>query len=255
MALAQLPRLVQEAISSACHSDRQLSWKIQESAKGTLIQLVWKPALTVVPRQRKADMVGSNWNTMAQSAENVFASRSEKKRWNPPSRQRRSAKRLAEFLDKKKQLAADNSDPSSSGDPAACGGNPTLAVSNRAVSTAAETSSADKAGTVEDPQVLATPGTSLALELSGCKQIEFEVRDDSPGLQYTAPDNTTKWTPVVVNRDGHESEFMVVDPEGIPIMFLFSCSVKLHTCVYLTDPLVKFLLPLQREQGLKLILS
>ena len=35
-----LPRLVQETISSACHSDRQLSWKIQESAKGTLIQLV-----------------------------------------------------------------------------------------------------------------------------------------------------------------------------------------------------------------------
>ena len=39
----------------------------------------------------------------------------------------------------------------------------------------------------QDPQVLATPGTSLALELSGCKQIEFEVRDDSPGLRYTAP--------------------------------------------------------------------
>ena len=135
-------------ISSACHSDRQLSWKIQESAKGTLIQLVWKPALTVVPRQRKADMVGSNWNTnaqlsfsMAQSAENVFASRSEKKRRNP----HRSAKRLAEFLDKK-QLATDNSDPSSSGDPAACGGNPTLAVSNRAVSTAAEISSTDESG-------------------------------------------------------------------------------------------------------------
>ena len=31
MALAQLPRLVQEAIFSACHSDRQLSSKIQES--------------------------------------------------------------------------------------------------------------------------------------------------------------------------------------------------------------------------------
>ena len=81
--IAELPRLIKEAISSACHSDRQLSWKIQESAKGTLIQLVWKPVLTVVPRQRKADMVGSNLNTnvqpwfsMAQSAENVFTSRS-----------------------------------------------------------------------------------------------------------------------------------------------------------------------------------
>ena len=45
----------------------------------------------------------------------------------------------------------------------------------------------------------------IALELSGCKQIEFEVRDDSPGLRYTAPDNTTKWTPVVVNHDGREN--------------------------------------------------
>ena len=164
-------------------------------------------------------MVGSNWNTnaqpspsVAQSAENLFTIRSEKKRRNPPSGQRRSAKHLAEFLDKKRQLAADNFDPSCSGDSAAaaCGGIPPLAVSNKAASTAAETSSAN---TVE---VLVNLGTSLALELSGCKQIEFEVRDDSPGLRYTAPDNTTKWTPVVVSCDGHESEFKVVDPEGIP---------------------------------------
>ena len=47
-------------------------------------------------------------------------------------------------------------------------------------------------------------------------QIEYEVRDDSPGLWYTVPDGSKKWTPVVVNRDGHESEFNVVDPEGIP---------------------------------------
>ena len=162
-------------------------------------------------------MVGSNWNTnaqplfcVAQSAENVLTSRSEKKRRNPPSCQCRIAKRLADFLDKKRQLATDNSDPSSSGDLTACGGNPTLAVSNRAVSTAAETSSTDNA--------LRSSGSgySLALELSGCKQIEFEARDDSPGLRYTAPDNTTKWTPVLVNRDGRESEFKVVCPEGSP---------------------------------------
>ena len=79
MALVQLPSLVQESISSACHSDRQLSWKIQESAKGTLIQLVWKPAQSVVPRKRKAVMVGNNWNTNAQpfrSAEDVSTSSS-----------------------------------------------------------------------------------------------------------------------------------------------------------------------------------
>ncbi len=40
MPLAQLPGLVQEAISSACQSDRLLSWKTQDSARATLIQLV-----------------------------------------------------------------------------------------------------------------------------------------------------------------------------------------------------------------------
>ena len=69
---------------------------------------------------------------------------------------------------------------------------------------------------IEDSQALATPGTSLTMELSGCQQIEFEVRDDSPGLRYTALDGSKKWTPVVVNRDGHVSEFNVLDPEGIP---------------------------------------
>ena len=95
---------------------------------------------------------------------------------------------LSRVFGQEETIRYDNSvDPSSSAnDSAACGGNPTLAVSNQAVSTAAETSSADNVSTVE---VLATPGTSLALELSGCK---FEVRDDSPGLRYTAPDNTTK---------------------------------------------------------------
>ena len=142
-------------------------------------------------------MVGSNWNTsaqpslsVAQSAENLFTIRSEQKRRNPPSRQHRSAKRLAEFLDKKWQLAADSCLGDS--EAAACGGILPLAVSNKAASTAVETSSANNVDTVEDLQVLANPGTSVALELSGCKQIEFEVRDDFPGLRYTAPDNTTK---------------------------------------------------------------
>ena len=103
------------------------------------------------------------------------------------------------------------------GNPAACGENPPLAVSNPGVSTAAETSSSDDTSRqVEDSQALATPGTSLTMELSGCQQIEFEVRDDSPGLRYTALDGSKKWTPVVVNRDGHVSEFNVLDPEGIP---------------------------------------
>ncbi len=95
MPLAQLPGLVQEAISSACQSDRLLSWKIQESARGTLIQLVWKPVSADVPRP---SLVGSNWKPTI-----VTTSGLKKKRRNPPSRQCRSAQRLALLLEKKKQ--------------------------------------------------------------------------------------------------------------------------------------------------------
>ena len=83
----------------------------------------------------------------------------------------------------------------------------------------------DDTGKIEDSQVLATPDISFALELSGCQQIEFEVRDDSPGLRYTAPDGSKKWTPVVVSCDCHKSEFKVVDSEGIPKNVSFQLAV------------------------------
>ena len=38
------PGFSRKAVISACSSGRKLSWKIQESEKGTLIQLVWKTA-------------------------------------------------------------------------------------------------------------------------------------------------------------------------------------------------------------------
>ncbi len=52
----------------------------------------------------------------------------------------------------------------------------------------------------EDTIVLAI--SSLTLELPHCQEVEFEVRDGSPGLRYTTPDGSKKWTPVVVNKDG-----------------------------------------------------
>lgn len=62
----------------------------QERAKGMLIHLVWKSAPTVVPRKRKVDMVGNNWNinaqflfSVAESTENVCISLSGEKRRNP----------------------------------------------------------------------------------------------------------------------------------------------------------------------------
>ena len=144
---------------------------------------------------------------MTQSAENMFTSRSErtqKKRSSLLSAQRCQTLRR---VFGKEETAAVSFHPPSPGSPAAYSGIPTLAVSNPGVSTVAETRYFDNTGLVEDSQVLATAGTSLALELSGCQQIDFEVMDDSPGLLYTAPDGSKKWTPAVVNHDGHESEY------------------------------------------------
>ena len=224
MVTALLPRLVQEAISSACQSDRQLSWKIQESGKGTLIQLVWKPTPVDAPEKRKAVLVGSNWNTSSHSLSSVVkdpdkpsTSRLKKrKRRNCPSRQHRSAQRLAKFLDKKKPSASNSCDLSPFGTPAACGENSPLAPATSSTASGSLLSSSDGPGKDGNSQVLATPGTSLALELSCYQQVDFEVREDSPGLRYTTPDGSKKWTPVVVNVCGHISEFNVFDLEGIP---------------------------------------
>ena len=52
----ELPDLVQRVITSACSSGRTLSWKIQVSEKGTLIQLVWKKVSSnaVYPQRNEA---------------------------------------------------------------------------------------------------------------------------------------------------------------------------------------------------------
>ena len=48
------------AVSTACSSGKSLSWKVQESAKGMLIQLVWKPE----PVGASSSGVHTvNWNT------------------------------------------------------------------------------------------------------------------------------------------------------------------------------------------------
>ena len=38
----KLPDLVKSALTAACNLGKALSWKVQETDKGTLIQLVWK---------------------------------------------------------------------------------------------------------------------------------------------------------------------------------------------------------------------
>ena len=57
-----LPDLVVKAIDSAGNSGRNLSWKVQESEKGTLIQLAWKTKSVVTGKTRMNDKVHTNWN-------------------------------------------------------------------------------------------------------------------------------------------------------------------------------------------------
>ena len=49
----ELPDLVAKAVISACNLARKLSWKIQESEKGTLIQLVWKAMNSFAGKESK----------------------------------------------------------------------------------------------------------------------------------------------------------------------------------------------------------
>ncbi len=180
MLSAYLPGLVQEAISSAYPSDRLLFWKIQESysARGALIQLVWKPVPADVPGQLGGQQLETYYC--------IYWWAKDRKRRNPPSRQCRSAQRLALFLEKKKQSDSGASSASVIPGPAAYGGKPSPAASIPFDSAASEipVSSSDDAGKAEDSLVLAI--SSLALELLHCQKVEFEVSDDSPGLRYTS---------------------------------------------------------------------
>ena len=96
----ELPDLVAKAVISACSSGRKLSWKIQESEKGTLIQLVWKAANSFAGDTGKKTEVCSNWNNSP-----VYSNRQsivqKPQRRNPPSRVRRNARRLKAFIERK----------------------------------------------------------------------------------------------------------------------------------------------------------
>ena len=58
-----LPDIVAKVIAAAAGSGRKLSWKIQDSEKGTLVQLVWKSASCSA---ESTPTGGINWNKKAQ---------------------------------------------------------------------------------------------------------------------------------------------------------------------------------------------
>ena len=82
MEAEKLPELVVSAIKSACASGKKLSWKIQESDRGMLVQLVWKPARISSAVSLSTVKVVSNWSNQKRKS---------------PSRLRRDAKRLQSF--------------------------------------------------------------------------------------------------------------------------------------------------------------
>ena len=105
-----LPELVSSAIESAIASQRPLSWKVQESNKGTLILLVWKSQPTsscVRVRSRPTGTVRSKWNPPAGQPHNNNNFKISKK---SPSRIRRNAKRLQIFLEKKERKELNSKD-------------------------------------------------------------------------------------------------------------------------------------------------
>ena len=60
------PALVRAALTAACNSGNPLSWKVQESKQGTLIQLVWNTKPEHHSR-REPTRVASNWKCQATS--------------------------------------------------------------------------------------------------------------------------------------------------------------------------------------------
>ena len=83
-----LPELVKAALNQACGSGRSLSWKLQESEKGTLLQLVWKAKVEQPSVLEGSDGVGSNWKYSG-------------RRRISPSRARRNVRRRKAFLEKR----------------------------------------------------------------------------------------------------------------------------------------------------------
>ncbi len=74
--------LVPSAIDSACASGSKFSWKIQESDRGMLVQVVWKPASLSGAVLHSTEKAVSKWN---------------KQKRKSPSRLRRDAQRLERF--------------------------------------------------------------------------------------------------------------------------------------------------------------
>ena len=167
-----LPEVVRVALQNACNSGRTLSWKVQENAKGTLIQLIWKLIPVVcLDKGHSISMVGSNSNSTKPEFDKP-ADKPRKRRRNNPSRIRRNARRLRSFLDSR----------FSSG-----------SRSKPEVPKLTDSTTLDE-GTIEDK------GLKQFLEENvGCVS-DFVIREGEPSLHLELNNGDHMWTPVHVRQ-------------------------------------------------------
>jgi hypothetical protein len=196
--LHELPELLSSAISSACKSGRPLSGKIQEGKKGTLIQLIWsQPDGAAI--DDKAVKVGSKQKSAGPSIASGTTAGVRRKRRYPPSKARRNAKRLQEFLEKKRQKVLDFAAQS-----------PRSPVTQPVVQEEHETQPPQLAH-----KVLVSPVSQVDIVDTELRDLifgdkvdcvgEFGVRDEVPGMDLEMVSGDSLWTPLRVLRPQQQS--------------------------------------------------
>ena len=198
-----LPEPVAVCIQTALKSGRKLSWKLQESARGTLVQLVWKSDLPSPARVNHRP--------------ELAASRTKRLRKKTPSQQRRGQRRLQEFLHRKKQLEASSR---VQGKERASVTTPVTERSQQEAIRTADHSPAKKqlelsfgaeseaeartsiipvaersrymATPIKDHSLASHSGTTEDIQLAGlvsCRSVQFVNCDGTPGLHCTSVDS------------------------------------------------------------------
>ncbi len=208
-----LPELVLKAIDSACNTGRKLSWKVQESEKGTLIQLVWKSESVPAGNAWRNEKVRSNWNTppapSSSAGSTATAEGPLKKKRVPPSRLRRNARRLQAFLERRKAVE----DAPQAKERCETPLTPDGRVSELAKRTAG---SAHESTCERTPSlVLDTPNCidpqkhpkstsnseSLSVLLEGAIDVRYEARDATPGIRlFKQGEDEEEWIPVMAKK-------------------------------------------------------
>ena len=85
-----------------------IAWKIQESSKGILIQLVWKQTPVCASESGNFTRVGTNWKAAVVSSKDCSKSGKPASEKISPFIARRSARRLQAFLDRKQLAQVDS---------------------------------------------------------------------------------------------------------------------------------------------------